>query len=102
MVAKMIKKHVFYMKSGTLEKNNDSRSRSLDTGLENVAVAAARVVELLPRSSLKGIHKSRCLQNDCENHFSVGFKVSKGGHTRASLNKRENPNSKLCLGNEKT
>ena len=51
----------FYMRSENLEKTNDSRNRFVDIGLENVAVAAARVVERPPRCSLKGGHKRRCL-----------------------------------------
>ena len=50
------------MKSEMLEKKNDSRGRFVDIGLENGAVAAARVVELPSRSGLKGGgHKRRCL-----------------------------------------
>ena len=41
----------------------------IDIGLENVAEAAARVVELPPRCSNKYGQKRRCLQNACENHF---------------------------------
>ena len=36
-------------------KNNDSHRRFVDIGLENVAVAAARVVELPPRCNNKRI-----------------------------------------------
>jgi hypothetical protein len=39
------------MKNDVLEKKNDSRNRFVDIGLENVAVAAARVVERPPRCS---------------------------------------------------
>ena len=56
-----MKKHWFYMKSEVLEKKNEFDGRFVDIGLENVAVAAARVVERPPRCSLKGGHKRRCL-----------------------------------------
>ena len=83
-------------------RKNDSRNRFVDIVLENVAVAAARVVELLPFSGIKVVHKSRCLQNVCENHFFVGFRASEGGIIKTTLNIRENPNLKLCLGNRCT
>ena len=49
------------MKNKILEKNNDSRKRFVNIGLESVAVAAARVVDLPSRSGLKGAQKRRCL-----------------------------------------
>ena len=76
------------MKNEIWDKKNDSRGRFLDIGLENVAVAAARVVELLPRSGLQGVNKR------------VGLKASKSAHTGTDLNTREKPNTKLCLGND--
>ena len=52
-------------------ENNELGGRFIDLGLQNVAVAAARVVELHPRCSLKGGgQKRRCLQNACDNHLS--------------------------------
>ena len=65
------------MENDILEKKNDSRSRFVDIGLENVAVAAARVVERPPRCSNKGVQKRRCLQNVCENHFFVTAKPAR-------------------------
>ena len=56
------------MKSEILKKN-DFGGRFVDIGVENVAVAAARVVERPPRCSNKGVKKRRCLQNYCENIF---------------------------------
>ena len=49
---------------------NEFGGRFIDIELENVAVAAARVVELTSRCSFKWGNKRRCLQNFCENHFS--------------------------------
>ena len=43
------------MKSEMLEKKDDSLNRFVNIGLENVAVAAARVVEGPSRSGLKGV-----------------------------------------------
>ena len=65
----MMKKHWFYMKSEILKKKNEFGGRFVDIGLENVAVAAARVVERHPRYSNKGLQNRRCLQNVCENLF---------------------------------
>ena len=59
MVAKMMKKHLFLYESEILKKKFGDRF--VDIGVENVAVAAARVVERPPRCSLKGGHKRRCL-----------------------------------------
>ena len=42
-------------------KNNELGGRFIDIGLENVAVAAARVLERPPRCSHKGGQKCRCL-----------------------------------------
>ena len=41
--------------------NNDSRNRFVDIGLENVAVAVARVGDRPPRCSKKGVKKRRRL-----------------------------------------
>ena len=49
------------MKSEKLEKMNEFGGRFVDIGLENVAVAAARVVGGPPRCSNKGGQKRRCL-----------------------------------------
>ena len=68
--AKMMKKQWLLYEKKDFGKDNDSRNRFVDIGLENVAVAAARVVERPPRCSNKGVQKRRCLQNVCENHFS--------------------------------
>ena len=43
------------MISEVWEKKNDSRKRFVDIGLENVAVAAARVVERPPRCGSEGV-----------------------------------------------
>ena len=79
--------------------NKYSRKRFVDIGLENAAVAAARVTDRPSRSSLKGVRKRRCLQNVCENFFGHGIKGELGRRIGASTNRRENPHSKLCLGN---
>ena len=79
---------------------NDFRSRFVDIGLENVALAAARVVELPSRSGSKGVQKRRCLQNVCENHCFPVLKARKGGTTGASLNRRENPIKQTLFGNK--
>ena len=50
-------------------KENKFGKRFIDIGLENVAVTAARVVELPPRYTKKVGKKRRCLQNARENHF---------------------------------
>ena len=42
-------------------EQNEFGGRFIDIGLENVAVAAASVVELPPRCSNKGGQKRRCL-----------------------------------------
>ena len=61
LVARMLKpgsgseideKILFYKKSELSKKNNDSRNSFVDIGLENVALAPARVVEGPSRSSL--------------------------------------------------
>ena len=44
----------FYIEDEILEKNNDSRNRFVDSGLENVAVAATREVGAPSRCSNKG------------------------------------------------
>ena len=46
---------------------------SVDFGLENVAVAEARVVDLHSRCNKKGCHLGRYLeQNLCETHYFRG------------------------------
>ena len=54
LVAKMMKKHLFYWKSEILETNNDSRRRFVNIALENIAVAAARVVGDLSAAAFRG------------------------------------------------
>ena len=48
------------MCSGKIQKNEFGK-RFIDIGLENVAVAAARVIDRPPRYSNKGVQKRRCL-----------------------------------------
>ena len=48
------------------------RNCSVDIGLENVAMAAARVVELPSRCNKKVCHFGRCLQNQCKTHYLRG------------------------------
>ena len=61
------------------------RGRFIDIGLENVAVAAARVVGGPPRCSNKRVQKRRCLQNVYENHLFVGFRASSGARRGPAL-----------------
>ena len=42
-------------------QTNEFGGRFIDIGLENVAVAAARVCDRPPRCSKKGVQKRRCL-----------------------------------------
>ena len=42
-------------------RQNEIGGRFIDIGLENVAVAAARVCDRPPRCSNKGVQKRRCL-----------------------------------------
>ena len=53
MVAKMMKKYLLLYEKEILKKHNIIRRRFVDIGLENIAVAAARVVEGPSRCSLK-------------------------------------------------
>ena len=75
----------FFLGSRAKEKNNDSRKRFIDIGLENVVVAAAHVVEGPSRSGLRGVQKRRCLQNVGENHLFDGIWGEFGPRTGASL-----------------
>ena len=81
------------MISEILEKNNNSRSRCVDIGLENVAVAATRVVERLPRCSNKGVQKRRCLQNVYENHLFRERGAAPAWRRLTNLEMRQNPYS---------
>ena len=67
------------------KKHNASRIRFVDIGLENVVVAAARVVELPSRSGLKKVQKRRCRQNVSENHFSIGSRANSADAPRPAL-----------------
>ena len=62
---------------------NECGMRVINIGLENAAVAAARVVEGPSRSSLKRVEKRRCLQNVWENQFLPGIKGELGQQTGA-------------------
>ena len=52
---------MIYDNFGKNEKTKKFGGRFIDNGLENVTVAAARVVELPPRCSNKLVQKRRCL-----------------------------------------
>ena len=91
-----MKKHWFLYKSEILKKKFGDRF--VDIGVENVAVAAARVVERPPRcSNNKGVKKRRCLQNACVNHFVRDRKAARAWELVTNLKIRQNPYSQRLV-----
>ena len=87
------------MKSKILEQNIDSRGRFVDIVLENLAVAAARVVELPSRNGLKGVQKTSMFTKRLRESFLFRFlRRARAAPPGPAFNRRENPIKQALFG----